>query len=157
VRAELVNASALAERALALGLDSQLRLGRGEEQSGGRAKARLLSGAYEAVLGALYLDAGIERVRALVLREFGAALSAAPGALADPKTQLQELLQAQGLGMPVYATTASHGPAHAREFEVEVQAGERVVGSGSGRTKRQAEQEAARVALVQLRRASPAS
>ena len=153
LRADLVNAAALAERALALALDGHLRLGRGEEQSGGRAKARLLAGVFEAVLGALYLDGGLGVVRALVLREFAASLLAAPAALADPKTQLQELLQARGLGVPVYATTASRGPAHAREFEVEVQTGDKVVGTGSGRTKRQAEQEAARAALLQL--ASP--
>jgi len=150
LRADLVNAGALAERALALGLDAELRLGRGEEQSGGRAKARLLSGALEAVLGALYLDGGLPPVRALVLREFGASLRAAPAGMADAKTQLQELLQARGLGVPVYATTASRGPAHAREFEVEVQTGDKVVGTGSGRTKRQAEQEAAREALAKI-------
>jgi ribonuclease III len=154
LRADLVNATALAERARALGLDAHLRLGRGEEQSGGRGKARLLSGVFEAVLGALYLDGGLAVVHALVVREFGASLRAAPSALGDPKTQLQELLQARGLGVPVYATTASRGPAHAREFEVEVHSGERVMGSGCGRTKRQAEQEAARAALALL--ASPA-
>jgi ribonuclease-3 len=149
-RAELVNKRALAARARALGLDAFLRLGRGERRQGGRAKDSILANAFEAVLGALYLDGGLEVARAFLLRELGSEL-ADPGPRArDPKTALQELLQARGRETPSYETVAVSGPPHAREFSVEVRVAATLLGVGSGGSKRAAEQAAASAALTAL-------
>lgn len=145
-RASAVNRDALAQRARALGLSSWIRLGRGERIQGGAEKPSILADIFEAVLGAMYLDAGLRPVRALIERE--PVLSAEPEPMArDAKTRLQEVLQARGDGTPKYRTIATRGPAHALEFSVEVTLGDRVLGSGSGASKRAAEQEAARRAL----------
>jgi ribonuclease-3 len=145
-RAAAVNRDALAARARALGLARWIRLGRGERRQGGAEKPSILADIFEAVLGAIYLDAGLAPVRALLERELPLADVFGP-APADAKTRLQELLQGRGLGTPQYHTTQTHGPAHALEFEVEVRLGERVLGSGAGSSKRAAEQAAARRAL----------
>jgi ribonuclease-3 len=149
-RAELVNTRALARHAQHLGLDRSVRLGRGEARSAGRRKASILANVFEAVLAALYLDGGLEPVRALVEREFGALLDDPALFEADPKTRLQELLQAAGRPIPVYATTRTEGPDHAREFHVEVRVEDEVVGRGVGGSKREAEQQAASQALEHL-------
>ena len=149
-RAGIVNTAALAVYARKLGLDAALRLGRGEERSGGRRKASILANVFEGVLGAVYLDGGLEPARILVERECGEALASAGQPSADPKTQLQERLQARGEPVPGYRTMATHGPDHAKEFHVEVCVGERVLGQGQGQSKREAEQEAARRALALL-------
>lgn len=149
-RARLVNTRSLDAHARALELDLHLRLGRGELRSGGRDKPSILANVFEAVLGALYLDGGLGAVRTLVEREFAGAIANADQPLPDPKTHLQEQLQAKGEEVPGYTTTATHGPDHARVFEVEVQVGERVLGTGKGSSKREAEQEAARHALAAL-------
>jgi ribonuclease III len=149
-RAQAVNQGALAERARSLGLGELVRLGRGERRHGGSEKPSILANAFEAVLGALYLDAGFEPARAFVAREFGAELARASGAPADAKTRLQEALHAAGASPPVYVTVGESGPAHAREFAVEVSAGERVCGKGTGRSKQAAEQAAAEDSLRQL-------
>jgi ribonuclease-3 len=146
-RAAAVNRDALAARARALGLARWIRLGRGERRQGGSEKPSILADIFEAVLGAIYLDAGLAPVRALLERELPLADALGP-APADAKTQLQELLQGRGLGTPQYHTTRTHGPAHALAFEVEVRLGERVLGSGAGSSKRTAEQAAARSALA---------
>lgn len=148
-RARLVNARALAERTRALGLERAMRLGRGEQQSGGRDKRSIQANVFEAVVGALYLDGGLEAVRALVCREFESALHE-PDALRDPKTELQELLQRRALSLPEYALVAESGPPHDRRFAVEVRVEGRAVGRGEGRSKRSAERRAARRALDEL-------
>jgi len=150
-RARAVNEKALAACTRGLGLHRALRLSRGEQRSGGCDKPSIQANVFEAVLGALYLDAGLEPVRVLVRRELGASLSAdLQDLLADPKTRLQELLQARGEPPPRYEATSERGPDHAKEFEVCVHAGDRVLGTGVGRSKREAEQNAARVALEAL-------
>ena len=149
-RAAAVNKRALAVRARSLELQRWLRLGRSERSSGGEAKASILASALEAVIGALYLDAGLPAVRALVAREFGGELDEPAGAGGDAKTLLQEHFQARGEPVPTYTTTSEEGPPHARTFEVQVRAQGRVLGSGAGTSKRAAEQAAARVALEQL-------
>jgi len=154
-RADAVNERALAERARALGLDSLVRLGRGERRQGGRAKASILANAYEAVLGALYLDGGLDAARAFLARELGPELSEPRKRERDPKTALQHLLQASGREPPRYQTVAASGPPHAREFSVEVRAGDTLLGVGSGGSKRAAEQSAARAALAALPRPEP--
>ena len=149
-RAGVVNTQALAAHARKLGLDREVRLGRGEERSSGRKKPSILANVFEAVLGAIYLDGGLEPARAFIQREYGEVLASAGQPTADPKTRLQELLQASGQAVPGYRTMATRGPDHAKEFQVEVCAGERVLGRGQGHSKREAEQEAARRALASL-------
>ncbi len=152
LRAHAVRKAPLARAARALGVGAWLRLGHGEATSGGREKDSLLADAFEALLGALYLDGGIEPARALVLRELGALLAGAPPAHAgkDAKTRLQELLQGRGEPQPSYRVLAERGAPHAREFEVEVASAGRALGFGRGRSKREAEQVAAEVALRAL-------
>jgi len=149
-RADAVNGKALAERARALGLDELVRLGRGEARQGGREKDSILANVFEAVVGALYLEAGLEAAREFLKRELGAGLAGGENVPRDAKTELQQRLHAEGLAAPVYATQAESGPPHAREFSVAVSIGERVCGRGVGPSKQAAEQVAAREALVLL-------
>ncbi len=149
-RAMAVNQAALAAHARELGLDELLVLGKSERQNAGRAKPSILADAFEAVLGALYLDAGFEPASAFVARELAAELRGASAVQRDAKTALQEALHAAGREPPRYVTTSESGPAHAREFGVEVRIGENAYGKGVGRSKQIAEQAAARDALLAL-------
>lgn len=152
VRKAVVNSVCLAEVAGELGLGAHLRLGKGEEASGGREKPSILADAMEAVLGAVYLDGGFDAARTLVLRLLGSRIDAAVaagGAGQDHKSRLQEVLASVSSSTPTYRYEAS-GPDHAREFEVEVRAGGHLLGTGHGRSKKQAEQHAAREALALL-------
>lgn len=151
LRAHLVNEGALAEMARALGLGDHLRLGRGEEMTGGRKKPSVLAGAFEAVAAALYLDAGYERARAVLLEEFAESFefeAAAP--TADYKSRLQERCQEEGGGLPAYTLLRESGPDHDKTFWVEVTFFKDMKGTGAGKSKKEAEQEAARQALKQL-------
>lgn len=153
LRARLVNEGALAERARALGLGEHLRLGRGEEMTGGRKKPSVLAGAFEAVAAAIYLDVGYERARGVLLEEFAESFefeTAAP--TADFKSRLQELCQEAGAGLPTYTLLRESGPDHEKTFEVEVAFFKDLKGTGAGKSKKEAEQEAARQALKQLER-----
>ena len=120
LRASLVSGETLAQIAADLGLGEHLRLGSGELKSGGFRRASILADALEAVLGAIFLDAGFDAAAAVVARIIGARLSDLPGAdtLKDPKTRLQEALQAHGLALPVYTLTAVAGDPHAQAFTV---------------------------------------
>jgi ribonuclease III len=150
LRAALVRASALAGFARAVRLGPHLRLGRGEEATGGRERELLLASAFEAVLGALYVDGrlrGTRRFLEPLLRQ-EADRAIAGKRIKDDKSRLQERAQAQ-LGLtPSYRVVSESGPSHARTFVVEVLLGERAVAHGEGRSKRQAEQGAARAALA---------
>jgi ribonuclease-3 len=153
LRAAMVNMTMLAELAGELGLGQAVRLGRGEELSGGRSKASILADALEAVLGAVYLDRGIEGARALIERLFWPRVEAygrGEGAR-DYKTSLQELA-AQDLGrLPEYRVQ-ERGPDHQKEFTATVYLAGQPYGEGSGRSKKEAEQEAAREAHARLTR-----
>ena len=151
MRASLVNAEQLAQKARRLDLGRWLRLGKGEERSGGREKEKILAAAYEALLGAVYLDAGYEAARRVVEAQFDDLQREpeAPG-YRDYKTRLQELTQRLYREMPVYTLTAEHGPDHEKEFAVELAVGGRVLGRGVGRSKKLAEQAAAMEALAAL-------
>lgn len=152
IRKAVVNSVCLAEIAIEHGFGEHLRLGKGEEQSGGREKPSILADSVEAVLGAVYLDGGLDAARDVVVRLFGERLQAAidaGGRNQDHKSRLQEQLAAVTDAPAVYSFEAS-GPDHARRFTVTVRAGERELGVGVGRSKKQAEQEAARAALVLL-------
>lgn len=149
-RADLVCEASLAIIARELGLGAVLRLGRGEERSGGRSKPRLLCSALEACIAAVYLDGGIELAMAAVKRLLEPALDAPMLGQRDGKTRVQELVQAMGEGTPRYVVLSASGPDHAREFEVACVSNVRELGRGSGRSKLEAEQNAARVALTSL-------
>ena len=149
-RAALVRATSLARRAEALGLPELLRLGRGEEKTGGRRKTALWADAYEAVIAALYLDGGFDAARGFVRGEFEADLRAPDSASEDPKSLLQELLQGQGRPLPLYSVLSEEGPSHERQFRVECRLDDGSVTSGAGPSKKAAQQEAARSALLQV-------
>jgi ribonuclease-3 len=150
-RAHLVSAPSLARRAADLGLPALLRLGRGEEKTGGREKAALWADAYEALIAALFLDGGLEAAHRFVSDEFARALE---GDLSsrDHKSALQERLQSRGQPVPDYVVVAAEGPSHRRLFRVECRLEGRVVSEGEGHSKKEAQQEAARRALQTLER-----
>lgn len=151
LRAELVSAPSLAHLAQGLHLAESLLLGRGEERSGGRDRENLQADGLEAVIGAVFLDAGYAAAEAVVCRLFRSLLeNAALSAGHDFKTRLQELLQARWQLRPVYRLVASSGPDHQRHYEIEVQAAGVVLGRGAGPTKKRAEQDAASAALARL-------
>jgi ribonuclease III len=166
LRASLVSRRHLGEVAARIDLGTLLRLGRGEEQSGGRKKPALLANALEAVIAALYLDGGLDAARAFIekhiiepaLPNLHLAMTAGDtfsGAIGDHKSALQEHLQATGAGQPQYVLTAQTGPDHQKRFRVEVriddkQGGFRALAESEGNTKKQAQQEAARLAFELL-------
>lgn len=166
VRAQLVSREHMADVATALDLGSYLRLSRGEERGGLRHKSTVLSNAMEAVIAALFLDGGLERVQEFVaghvMGETANLLAEElriGAALGNYKSALQEYLQAAKAGAPVYRVRSESGPEHRKRFQVEVRlktAGEpgRPLARGAGSTKKRAEQDAARRALERLRAAS---
>jgi ribonuclease-3 len=151
LRAAVVSSKSLAEVASAIELGSYLRLGHGEETSGGREKASIVADALEGVIGAVYLNDGLTVARQLILRLFVDALakSAAAGAGLDWKTSLQELTAQLDLESPEYAVESS-GPDHEKSFAATVRVGAKKFGVGQGRTKKEAEQEAAALAFNSL-------
>ncbi|MEN9577010.1 MAG: hypothetical protein RJA70_19 [Pseudomonadota bacterium] len=147
-RAQLVNADALAAFARDSGIAAALRLGRGAEANGLRDSTNVLADAVEALLAATYLDSGLVAARAACRHVIRAALERAEGGEErDPKTQLQESVQALGFAAPCYSLVDSGGPAHERWFEVQVSVGAVVLSSATGRSKRAAERDAADLAL----------
>lgn len=154
MRAAVVDEQGLADMARALDLGALLRLGRGEELTGGRSKSSLLADAMEAVVAVVYLAVGLEGVLSVVDRFLGEAFErASRGTLdRDYKTQLQELAQSRVRAAPRYRVVAEHGPDHSKIFEVETDLLGEVVGRGTGRSKKDAEQAAAKLALEALAR-----
>jgi len=152
-RAKLVNRRTLAEHGRELGLGRHLILSRGEEMHGGRERPSALADAFEALLGALFLDAGFEGAQAIILRRFRPAfggLSAIP-ILENPKGELQEWLQASSTEAPEYRINATSGPDHDRVFECTVHHAGVELARGSGKSKKEAESQAASAALAKLR------
>jgi ribonuclease-3 len=166
LRSSLVSRRHLGEVAARIDLGSLLRLGRGEEQSGGRRKPALLANALEAVIAALYLDGGLDVARAFIekhiieptLPDLHLAMQGGDtfsGAIGDHKSALQEHLQATGAGQPHYVLTDQSGPDHQKRFRIEVriedkQGGSRALAESEGTTKKQAQQDAARLAFQRL-------
>ena len=153
LRATLVSGDTLAQIALQMGLGEHLRLGPGELKSGGFRRASILADTLEAILGAIFLDSGFDAAAAAVGRIMSPRISALPAAdlLKDPKTRLQEALQAHALALPVYTLTAVTGDAHAQSFTVSCEVP--VVGVaavGDGGSRRRAEQLAAMKVLEML-------
>jgi len=151
LRAAVVNMRALAGVARGLDLGAYVRLGKGEEGTGGRDKSSILADTLEAVIGAVYLDQGLRAADALVHRLFDPVIarSARLGAGLDWKTSLQELTAAEILGVPEYHVEES-GPDHQKSFRAWVLVGGEVLGSGEGRTKKAAEQQAAEAAWTKI-------
>ncbi len=156
LKAQLVSESSLERVARGLRLGGYLRLGRGEELSDGREKSSLLADAVEAILAAVYLDGGFEASRRVTLHIFAAevrqiVVRVHQAGAEDFKTQLQEWCQKRYDILPHYATIRESGPDHDKRFEVEVTVCGEVVGAGSGRSKKEAEQQAAKQALERAR------
>lgn len=144
----MVRDESLAQAARAMGLGNYLRLGRGEEDSGGRDKTSLLADVFEALVGAVYLAAGLDAARQLVLAHLPLPREEAVSADFDHKTSLQELVQRFVRHTPSYVVVGTSGPPHQLTFTVEVRFGGQTIGTGEGHSKREAEQAAAGVALA---------
>lgn len=144
-RASLVSRHALASTARKLGIAPLLLLGKGEAAAGGEQRPSILAAAFEALVGAVYLSEGFDAAARFVERHHLADADEAGGA--DPKTALQEYAQARFKRAPTYAVTSEAGPAHAKTFTIDVSVGDRVMGTGSGSTKKQAQAQAASHAL----------
>ena len=161
-RASLVNAGALAEAARRMGLGAHLRLGRGEEKTGGREKSAILADAYEAVIAAVYLDGGLQAARNVIertlLNEAFQQDAIAGGILGGPddKSKLQELLQARAWPAAKYRVLKETGPDHRKVFKVEASVEGHGSASGTGFTKKEAEQTAARKVTAKLLESPPA-
>ncbi len=157
-RAELVRESSLAEVARRLEVGARLVLGPGEMKSGGHRRDSILSDALEAVIGAIYLDAGFEACRRAVLPWFEAAVEAVPASKVgkDPKTRLQEWLQARQRPLPQYELLSEGGEEHARIFQVRVRLEDPAVSAdGEGGSRRAAEQQAADAVLARIGAGAP--
>jgi ribonuclease-3 len=150
MRSALVRNDQLAKFARTLNLGPAFRLGRGEHMSGGYLRDGLLGSLFEAVIGALYLDAGLEAAESFVSPLLEAVRESVLTRIHDPKSQLQEWVQAQKMAAPRYKTVATTGPDHAKQFEVEVEIAGQVAGRGHGSSKHLAEQDAATNALDSL-------
>ncbi len=154
IRSGLVNETGLAERAREIDLGSYLLLGKGEDVSGGREKSSILSCAYEALVGALFLDGGYDKALRLVERFFAPLIDQRQQQLvrSDAKSALQEFLQERYNEGPHYVLDHEEGPAHAKIFSVSVRFRDQVLGRGQAGNKKEAEQQAAGVALDKLTR-----
>jgi len=152
VKATLVSTTSLAVMAEHLGLGEHLLLGRGEEKTGGRRKQALLADTCEALIAAIFLDGGLDEARRFILTELSDEIARvrSPEFLRDFKSALQERLQAQDRRLPEYVTTRATGPDHDKRFHVELRVAGETLSEASGRTKKEAEQEAARIALARL-------
>jgi ribonuclease-3 len=149
LRSALVRTEQLADFAEQIDLGSVMRLGRGEDEGGGRRRPALLCGTFEALVGALYLDAGMDAVQTFIepFLKDGVIEILAEHKDRDPKSLLQEWVQSQGFGPPIYNTVSSSGPEHNKIFEVEVIVTGKPYGRGRGRSKQAAAKAAARQAL----------
>ena len=149
MRSALVQTNQLAAFSRDLHLENTIRLGKGEAKSGGKLRNTLLCDVFEALIGALFLDQGIEAVRAFISPKLEEAI---PEIFElhkneDPKSELQEWAQSRGYATPKYALINVNGPDHARTFEIEVKVNSKIMGSGIGKSKQSAEKNAAQKAL----------
>ena len=150
LRAQLVCEESLHRVAAQLGLGEHIRLGRGEEHTGGRSRTSILADAVEAVIAAMYLDGGMDVARGFINRFMLSELEAGLPGSGDSKTELQELVQKKPGSVLSYELLGESGPDHDKTFTSQVLLNGRAIGSGSGRTKKEAEQAAARAALLEL-------
>jgi ribonuclease-3 len=152
LRAHLVRRDTLARAAARFDLGDYLQLGRGEDAAGGRRRPTNLARAYEALVGAIFIDGGIVRVRSFVRRSLKPEFDGLrqTGMPYDPKSRLQELIQSRWQTTPSYKLLKTEGPDHARRFTVQVLVSGRSLGTGEGRSKQMAEKEAAQQALTEI-------
>ena len=151
LRAAIVCEPSLVSLANELGFGALMRLGKGEEMTGGRKRPALLADAFEAFIGAVYLDRGLDEVFAFLDKfVFPKVKAGAFRHMMDYKSQLQEFVQREGTGMVEYEIIAERGPAHEREFIAEVRLNGKPLGRGVGKSKKEAEQQAAHMALMEL-------
>jgi ribonuclease-3 len=156
VKASIVSAASLTRLAEKIDLGHYVLLGRGEEKTGGRRKHAILADSFEAVIAAVYLDGGVDAAREFIVSQFGPLLTLAGDQAAeaafteDWKSALQESLQAAGLGLPRYRLASVEGPDHRKRFDVEVLVGGQPAGRATGRSKKEAEQQAAKAALEKI-------
>jgi ribonuclease III len=148
-RASIVNGRTLALKAQEIGLGRKLRLGKGEEKSGGREKISILAAAFEAVIGAIYVDGGLAPAQSVVETLFVGDIGG-PAAERDYKTELQEIAYRRFHAPPVYELVAARGPDHAKRFTTRIRIAGRELGVGEGGSKKQSEQAAAREALDRI-------
>jgi ribonuclease-3 len=153
-RAQMINRRTLAEQAKRIELANDLILSRGEEANSGRQRQSAMADAFEALVGAIYIDGGLEAVSTFILRSFSDAFGEVDviPTLENPKGELQEILQATSTEAPEYTVAGETGPDHDREFECVVTHGGKELGRGRGKSKKSAESEAALTALKSLRR-----
>jgi ribonuclease-3 len=153
IRAYLVSSASLSVLAKRIDLPQDLRLGKGEEKTGGRKKTALSANAFEAVVAAIYLDSGIDAVRSFLDPLYApiiAEIRAGRAIVEDPKTTLQEFLQARNMPPAQYVVTAETGPEHRKIFHVDLMIGDRKMATASGTTKKKAEIQTAEIALRQI-------
>lgn len=150
IRAHLVRNENLAKFAQQIDLGAALRLGRGEQTTGGHQRESVLGSAFEALLGAIYLDSNFDKVKNFVLPFIDPSKETILDEINDPKSQLQEKVQAYKMGPILYRVVNSNGPDHAKTYDMEVEINGEVKGRGSGSSKSNAEREAARDALKNL-------
>lgn len=152
LRSLLVNTKTLAEISKECDLGSRLRLSKGEEESGGRQNQSLLADTFEAYIGALYLDQGTEEAEKFILSSVIPRTEdfIQKNMLKDPKSRLQEFVQSKKQFSPLYKVLAEEGPAHARKFTVGVFVNEELIGEGKGKSKQEAEEQAASIALTKF-------
>lgn len=152
IRAGVVCESSLAEVARKLGVNQYLRIGKGEELSGGREKDSLIADACEAIIAAIYLDKGIEIAREFIINNLSTKIEATGKGKSynDYKTRLQEYIQKGSVSVIKYMVVSESGPDHDKRFETEVKINEKCYGRGSGKSKKEAEQNAAKAALNSL-------
>ena len=149
-KATLVSATTLASLAVQLGVGERLRLGVGEERSGGRDRHSILADSLEAIFGAVYLDRGLDAARSVILPLLEGVLADEVDRPRDPKSRLQEAVQARGWPLPEYVGVAETGPDHLKQFTIECRLRGELAGTAEGPSKKGAEQEAARDALTAL-------
>jgi len=160
VKASIVSAASLTRLANEIDLGRYVLLGRGEEKTGGRSKHAILADSYEALIAAIYLDGGVDAASEFIVSQFGPLIAIAGDQAAeamfteDWKSALQEYLQAAGLGLPQYRLTAVEGPEHRKRFNIEVLVRGEPAGEAGGRSKKDAEQQAAKAALIKLKSTS---
>jgi ribonuclease-3 len=148
-RASIVNGRTLALKALSIDLGNRLKLGKGEEKSGGREKISILAAAFEAVVGAIYTDGGLAPAQRVVESLFVDDIGG-PSAERDYKTELQEIAYRRYRAQPVYELVAASGPDHAKRFTTRIRIAGKELGTGEGGSKKQSEQAAARAAMMQI-------
>jgi len=153
IKSYIVQESSLAETAQILGIGTYLHLGKGEEMTGGREKPSLLADSFEAVLSAIYLDGGLKKARAFVLKQLAHKVDtlAEKNFVFDFKTDLQEVAQARFGVLPKYVTHNEEGPEHQKVFEVKVFINDNFLGAGKGKTKKAAAQQAAEAGLMKIK------